>query len=343
MVPARLSKADGDGEDDLYPDLDPLDDEDFVVILERLADQLREAVKHQEAFSLSVFLDALDVDWARLPQVAIDRLILGATALLVGSAEKVIPKTSPIFAAAARLIIPDTKIALIQSTGIEIGSSLSTADKATGRALLRQQALYIRDEFGRRADAAAAQARRIVASGIERGLGREDMTAELAKDITLRQLGRSEAYWGVVATAFSNRARTATQLNAYTEAEIVTYRFVAVLDERTTDICRYMDGKVFRVSSALAQQRQSEALTSADDIKNLMPWVYKRRVNGRSQLYYERNGEKHHVAWVDESAVGSQNVKGIFSGGLSDAELEAAGVMVPPLHPDCRSTIVTEG
>ncbi len=335
---ARLAKVD-DQEDDA---LDPLDDDDFVAILDELSAKLQDAAKKQEAFSLSKFLDTLDVNWAGLTTVAIDRLVLGAISVFATAADKIIPQTARIFSAAARIIIPATKQEIVDRLHLEIDSKLSPADKATGEALLRQQGLYIRDEFGRRAEDAAEQARKIVVAGIEQGLGQQDIAADLSADITLRQLGRAQAYWEVVATAFSNRARTATQLNAYDEAGITVYKFVAVLDERTTDICRYMDGRTFRVSSALKQQRRSEALTSADDIRNLMPWVYKRRLGGRTELYYEAYGQKMHVAWVDSSAVGERDATGIFSGGLSNEELEAAGLLVPPLHPLCRSTIVTE-
>jgi SPP1 gp7 family putative phage head morphogenesis protein len=333
-----ISKA----EDDLYPDLDPLDDDDFVVILERLSLELREATENQEAKALRDALDLLDVNWPALSAAAIDRLISAAAAILAGSVDKIIPRTSRIFEAAARAVIPPTKRRVVDREQLGIGGALSTPDKETGAALLRHQGLYIRDEYGRRADAAAARARQIVASGIERGLGQQEMAAQLAADITLRHLGRAKSYWEVVATAFSNRARTSTQLNSYEEAGIKRFRFVAVLDEATTDICRYMDGRIFAVRDALALQRRAERMTVADDIKNLQPWVSAGVEDGRSILYFERNGHRQRVAYVDQSAVGRQDARGVFSGGMTDAQLAAAGILVPPLHARCRSTIVSE-
>jgi hypothetical protein len=45
---------------------------------------------------------------------------------------------------------------------------------------------------------------------------------------------------------------------------------------------------------------------------------------------------------VDEPAVGLRDEVGRYSRALSPAQLEAAGVTVPPLHGRCRSTIVAE-
>ncbi len=342
MVQAGKLIGKADEDDLLFPNLDPLVDDDFVLILARMTLALITAAERQEAKALRDALDLLDVNWKNLSPAAQSRLIAGAQAVISGSVDKVIPRTSPIFERAARAIIPATKENVIARDGLTIAATLSQPDIETGRALLRQQGLYIRDEFGRRADVLAVRAREIVAQGIELGLGQEDMAAQLATDITLRQMNRSRAYWEVIATAFANRARTTIQLNSYLEAGITTYRFVAVLDERTTDICRYMNGKTFSVQRALERQRRAETMTDAADIKDIQPWVSKGVENGKSILYYERRGKRFKVAQINESAVGVRDEVGLFSDGLTNAQLEAAGLQVPPLHGKCRSTIVTE-
>ncbi len=63
--------------------------------------------------------------------------------------------------------------------------------------------------------------------------------------------GRSPAYWDVVAGSFVGRGRSFSQLSAYAEAAITSYRIVAVLDEVTTPTCRFLDGKTFSVSRGL--------------------------------------------------------------------------------------------
>lgn len=334
-----VRKAEDDEED-----LDPLEDDDFIEMIARLTDELERAAERQEALALRTMLDKLDVDWTALDAAAAAALIERAIAAYERAAANVILKVKPVFAGAASVIIPQTRQRVVDRDELSIGSSLTEPDRVTGKTLLRNQGAYVRDEFGRRAAAASEQARRIVTAMLERGLGSEEISVKLAQDLSLRLLGRSKAYWEVIATAFLNKARTATQLNAYAEAGITVFKFIAVLDHRTTDICRYMDGKVFKVSNALARQLQAESLTDTDDIKDVQPWVYRGRdAEGREMMYFERRGRRHRVAYVEESAVGRPDARGRFVDGLTDEQLEAAGVTVPPLHPYCRSTIVTEG
>jgi len=63
---------------------------------------------------------------------------------------------------------------------------------------------------------------------------------------------------------------------------------------------------------------------------------------GNQVLFYERGDRRRVVAQVDEPAVGERDEVGTYSRDLSDEQLEAAGVTVPPLHGRCRSTIVTD-
>lgn len=323
-------------------DLNPLDDGDFIKLLSRLAVKLRKETERKEALSLRDFIDSLDVDWSKMTLKEMDRVTDAAMAVYRGSVEGIIPKTSKVFKEAARVVIPATKVAVIDKHNLDIKPGLSDADKATGAALIRQQGPFIKEELAARAQSAAARARTIVLRGLDLGLGRDAIATNLATDVVLSQLARSKSYWEVSATAFLNRARTSTQLNSFEEAGIRRYRFVAVLDQRTTDICRFMDGRVFNVSDALDVQRKAEALDDPDEIRDLQPWVYQGSEGGRPILYYEKKGERRRVAYIDASGVGAKDERGLFSEALDAAALRKAGILVPPLHPKCRSTIVME-
>jgi SPP1 gp7 family putative phage head morphogenesis protein len=323
-------------------DLDPLKDEDFVILLSRMSVQLRKAVEKQEALTLRMFVDRLDINWYELTPKQATRLIEAASAVITGSVDKVIPKTSKVFKEAAQAIIPSTRRHVVDRHKLPIDRELSKIDKNSGLRLLLQQESFISHEIRRRGKSAANRAERIVLSGLDEGIGSDEIVTRLRGDVMLAGLARSKAYWEVVATSFLNRARTATQLNAYAEAGIKTYRFVAVLDEATTEICRYMDGRVFRVRDAVKQQRKSEKLTDADKIRDVQPWVSVGMEEGGRFLYYEKKGQRVKVANVRRSGVGRQDDAGVFSDGLNTPELAAAGLLVPPLHANCRSTIVTE-
>lgn len=327
MVQAGLAKAEEE-------DLDPLDDDDFVIILGLLAARLSEETEKQDAKALRDALDHLDVNWALLSAAAVARILAGAEAIMEGSVEKIIPRTSPVFAAAARAIAPASKKQVIDRDKLAIAAALTLADKKTGAALLRQQGLFIRDEYGRRATGAMERVQAIVSEGVARNATQDQITAMLAEDLTLMQLARTRAYWDVVGTQFANRLRTSIQLNAYEQAGVLRYRFIAVIDHRTTDMCRFLHKRVFSVKAALRHQRRAEEMSDADALRDAMPWVSRQKgPDGRVGLFYQRGGIQHRVAYIEN---------GEFVDGLSDEQLQAAGVAVPPLHVRCRSTIVRE-
>jgi hypothetical protein len=143
--------------------------------------------------------------------------------------------------------------------------------------------------------------------------------------------------------SFANRGRTYTQLAAFDEADVERYRFEAVLDEVTSEVCRFMHGKVFSVERAMKRFREVERARDPERIQDLQPWVQVGADDdGNQVLFYERGDRRRVVAQVDEPAVGERDEVGDYSRQMSPDQLEAAGVTVPPLHGRCRSSIVVE-
>lgn len=113
------------------------------------------------------------------------------------------------------------------------------------------------------------------------------------------------AYWDVVANATASRSYHYGLLKAATIQRFRTFQFVAVIDSVTTPICRAMNGRVFSVQSALDLMEDAFSSPDLETYKETMPWFTS-----------------------DE--------------GIADADeavLSAAGILIPPLHARCRSTI----
>src|SRR5690606_9165297 len=124
-----------------------------------------------------------------------------------------------------------------------------------------------------RQEAFSARARAVVSQGIAQGLGRDDISQTLQDAFRGSAVNRSAFYWDVVASAFVGRARSLAEVSSYDDAGIAYYLITAVLDEVTTDICRYLDGKRFSVGNALAQFRRVENLRDPERIKLEQPWL----------------------------------------------------------------------
>jgi hypothetical protein len=136
------------------------------------------------------------------------------------------------------------------------------------------------------------------------------------------------------------RGRSYAQLSAYAEAGIAGYRIVAVLDEVTTQTCRFLDGKTFAVSQGLDLFDRVEA--APDQLPELNPWIREQRDpdTGRRSLYVARGDTRVPLADIERSGVGTRDDRGEFARGLGERELGDLGIGFPPYHGLCRSTTV---
>lgn len=323
--------------------LDPLDANDFMAIVRRISRALRGATRETEDAALRRALERLDVDWPNLPPAGRDQVIRAARQALGSVEEQVLPRIDHVFEVEADDVVRRSRRSTVRRLGLRIGTDMSRTDERIAKFVRESQGNFVRDEYGRRRDDFSARAKDIVASGVERGLGRNDIVADLSSAMASAAFNQSREYWEMVSMVFANRARTYTQLGAFDEADIERYRFDAVLDEVTSEVCRFMHGKVFTVERALERFREVERARDPEAIKDAQPFVQVGADgDGNQVLFYERGGRRRAVAQVDEPAVGARDEVGRYSRALSPAKLEAAGVSVPPLHGRCRSTIVAE-
>lgn len=121
---------------------------------------------------------------------------------------------------------------------------------------------------------------------------------------TLDRRLKSVPYWRVVANAAASRSYHYGVLKAAQFQGFTGYRFVAILDERTSEICRELNGTEYFVADAVNKFEMVAGSDDPDEVKRVFPWVNVNDVRGQN----------------------------------SDA-LRDMGVMVPPLHGNCRSTL----
>ncbi len=159
-----------------------------------------------------------------------------------------------------------------------------------------------------------------IARGLEEGLGRKAIGKRL-RDVafgTEEVPGKLELY-NRVAGSSVNRARNWGGMFSLEEAGFDEYVFRAVMDQRTSRICRELNGRVFSVPRVMEVVR--EALASPPSaIERIAPWPTFDEARG--DFFIERGGRRSYFA------------------GKSTEWLEANGVAVPPLHGNCRSVIV---
>lgn len=323
--------------------LDPLDRRDFLVIVERLAQTLTRKTASTEAAAMKAAMQALDVDWANLSAAASERAVHAASIALDAAKRGALPVVRQEFELRAPRIVGDTRAATRTRFDLNIEASLSEFDQSIADHLRKSQTAFVTDAYGRRSEAFSAMAREKVAQGMEQGLGRVDIAADLQRMTGAAALNRGADYWRVVSSAFMGRARAATQVSAFADAKIERYRWVSVLDGKTTIQCRFMDGKTWSTARAMDTLKSVVESAEPEQIRNLQPWMEKGKdEDGNTILYYKNlDGSRHVVADVIRSGVGRADDRGEFKARMKDGDLESAGMSCPPLHRTCRSLITT--
>ena len=128
-------------------------------------------------------------------------------------------------------------------------------------------------------------------------------------------------------------------MSSYAEAGIQRYRIEAVLDEQTTNICRFLHGKTSSIADALRRDR-IEQLEDPEAIKQVMPWVREaqNRETGRTRLYVDAVAGRFDLAEITRPALGARDDRGDFRPLASDGALNEVGIGFPPYHGLRRST-----
>lgn len=325
---------------DVTKALNPQNPRDFLVIQRRIATDLSRATLPAQASVLRATLEGLDVDWPNMTAAARDRVIRAARSSLRGAARQATPAVEDVLTLHASDVAEASRRGAVARFNLDISSSLSLRDERLSEWCAESQTLFVRDRMGRRADSLSERARQIVAEGLDAGAGRDDIAERLA-GLAEQGLGGGMGYWQVVAGAFVGRTRSAINVSSFEEAGVERFRVEAVLDEVTSEICRFLHGREFSVKKASAQIDEAAKLKDPEDIRALMPWVNKGKGDEDEDiLYYGSSEDPQQVAAVDSFGEGEADRIGEYSDALSDAGLEDAGILTPPFHGHCRTTVV---
>ncbi len=145
-------------------------------------------------------------------------------------------------------------------------------------------------------------AQQVLAKGMDRKLAGEFFKQEFG-----REFKRSQSYWEGLANHVITRAREFGHTEAYVKAGIQYLKVVAVLDRRTSKICRTMHGRIIPVKQAVALRDALIRAKNPESVKRIAPWV------------------------------NAEQVKNVPSRKLPK------GMALPPYHFNCRTrTVVAE-
>lgn len=204
---------------------------------------------------------------------------------------------------------------------VTIRPSLSQRDERAIESLNQQTAWWIGDfwtsHLGQRiSDTVAAEM-------LQRGLGREDVGRIIrgmldgsfpGVRVPGTYTGSSREYFRMLAGVVRNQASNASAAYAADDAGIERLEIVAVLDERTSEICGELDGKIIPTEVAVGQ---ADKVTRSGDPNSYLQSAAWRTIEDVEEI--------------------------LGRAGDVGRNLGAEGLGLPPYHANCRTIVIPAG
>lgn len=213
------------------------------------------------------------------------------------------------------------------STDIVVNVSFTQADEAALAELSDETMVWFRDRSGAvyYDPAARKEITRQAGVMIREGASQLEI-AEAMREAAEALYGvgafanRGRSYWGGVAEHMATTAGVRGQLTELTELGFTRYELINPSDERTTEICQVMNGKVVIVEDANTHNARLATAKTPDEVKAIHPFA----PGGSTKL-------------VDGALGRSLSVGSGVLSPRDSATLGKAGVAVPPFHFRCRT------
>jgi SPP1 gp7 family putative phage head morphogenesis protein len=312
---------------------------DLRVLTQRLSSQLVGVERKRLMPVIRRYLERLDdVDWTHGP--AVDRALRNARNFLARTAPRaVLPSWSQRVKVSVQDVATKTRIALNETYLPSLSTSLAQPDIRSVNRIAQQNGWFLRDEWGRRADGLTTRGRAIVQQGLVRGLGKQEIGRQLQRELPGLATQYGRRYAATAASVAVSRARSYTEVSSYAEVGIEYLEVQAVLDERTTEICRALDGTIIEVQMAQAQIDAAANVARPEDIYRQSPFM-RVATDGKTgdRNIVTNNGAK--IARVVQSGVGRVDDRGRHEFYRAGRQLGAANIGPPPYHHLCRSWTV---
>lgn len=213
---------------------DILDRSGFDDAARRLALALLAEVEGPTDALAAQLQDELGLNWAALTPARREAALSKAERLIGELGRKIAPDLAKVLRGNAPTLIKASRQAAIGRFQLPIAAKLdeSGVDAKAMEHLANAHELFVRDQYGRISTIFGARARALVTTGISQGYDYQEIGKDMFAAIGA-QLGKGQPYCTMVASVFVARARSASILASFDEAEIEKFELSAVLDEAT--------------------------------------------------------------------------------------------------------------
>ena len=155
--------------------------------------------------------------------------------------------------------------------------SFNVADRRAIAALDEHNIYWVKNMFDRQIQDTAMI---IGQQALRNGLDYNQAGALFDEQLSEKTQTYGNAYWRGFAQNVITRSRSLGQTEAYVKAQIDRFEIRAVLDHRTTPICREMHGRVIEVKKAVKMRDALIEAKSPEEVLEIVPWVKAEQVEG---------------------------------------------------------------
>lgn len=289
-----------------------------------LIDEVEKSVK---AKSVSRLLKKLDkVDWYSLSVREANEIVKELQGVIEKLPAKFGKKVSKVIDSQTKKVVEKAHKDLGKRySNFAVSNVFVAENKVAVDAISSTTSIFFSKQYETRAKNFGPRVQKTIASGLKDGLGNREIARELKREFAKTAI--AESYWETVASVHVARARSFSELATFASNGIEKYEIVAVEDERTTEICKAMNGAVLSVKSGLNSFDKFEDAESLEKVREVAPFMVAR---GDDVFVKTKDGL---------SRVASKKDGGGYS-RLSSAKLNQVNINTPPYHFRCRTTIV---
>lgn len=319
----------------------PLTRAGFDQMVSALVSALQQQTEPQRQAALTSVLRQLDHRWGSVSTEDRTRLIAAAMTQYVAGSGSLVAGTKTVLGQHMNTVAARSRAANIRSHQLKLPleDPFGLVDPQVLEHARNSTALFIRDSRGVIAGRLSAVARGVVADGLAQGWDDRTIADELATTLRGTEAQQTKTYLTTVSSVFVARSRNYGTLRSFDQAGITAYEHVAVLDEMTCGVCRFMHGRTFDVRVSL-DQYNAVAAGGPESVIALQPFMRTAKLPGGERVVaVPSGGALVPVADVDDDGVGRVDARGSFRPRVGDKAIQRMGCGCP-VHPRCRCTVV---
>jgi len=151
-----------------------------------------------------------------------------------------------------------------------ISPSFGVMDEKALRVLDEHNVWWVRNQFNRNL---TDKIRKLGKKVITEGMDYKQAGTLFEKEFAEQFQSYGTRYWRGFANHVVSRSSELGRVSGYEKAGIKRYEIRAVLDHRTTEICREMHGRVLQVKAAVDMRNQILDAKTPEDVLKVAPWM----------------------------------------------------------------------